>query len=862
LQQDQDEIRNAAKPGAAQPGSLAYEITRSVWLLIVGFLLAVGIAAWMVVRHEQLSTRDLLLAKELEVHSRILESRLGAIHDDIEKAAHGSLISTALVDSMGKDNYLNPYLNGLQVVGGVPIAMVFVDFEGKEIARNGRPGITDRHFEWVKQQLASAGSGVTLWGEGANAEMVVAEYIYYSRTRQPEGALLYRVRLDDVTPPGVEIGNWGKSGAPTEHRLQLPSHMTDLNLSVRLTDAATIDVAGSSTIPLVFIVIGLLCLGFATMLTRRIARRLTGDLERLAEFAREVDANGFGVRRAPSGRTSEVVDVASSVNRMLDNLNRQHQQLQQDSETSLRTLVASIPGAAYRCAPDAERTMLLISQGVAELSGYAAEDFIGNKVRSYASIIDPTYLQEMQARIAEATESGQSCVLEYPIRSASGEMRWIWERGTAVRSATDGSTSIYGVLVDITARKAAESELRQAKEAAEAASMAKSEFLAMMSHEIRTPLHGVLGTAQLLQFPDLSSEERIEYAQTILDSGRSLLTILTDILDLSRVESGHLELQPSRTDPKGVIMEISGLFAELASRKGVTLEGQWHGDPDYYVIDPIRLRQMISNLVSNAIKFTASGSIRIDAREVSRTAGDAVLEFAVTDTGIGVAPEHRDKLFKPFSQVDRTSTRQYGGSGLGLSIVARLADLMRGTVGMDSTAGQGSRFWFRVHAQLGEKELPSVMEKPRAPAPAADQRGTMHGRVLIVEDHPVNARLVATLLNRMGLAAAIAEDGAQALPMLTRKDRPDVVLMDLRMPVMNGVETTRRVREWESANNAKPVPIIALTANAFDEDREQCTQVGMNGFLSKPVDSDLLIEEIGKWLQARDAAKPPDGAAP
>lgn len=242
--------------------------------------------------------------------------------------------------------------------------------------------------------------------------------------------------------------------------------------------------------------------------------------------------------------------------------------------------------------------------------------------------------------------------------------------------------------------------LGEAKAAAEAANLAKSRFLATMSHEIRTPLNGVLGMAQLLREKHISESERIEFARTILSSGQSLLSLLNDVLDLAKIESGKLRLEPGRVSPAQLLRETQTLFSALAVSKNLELTSVWHGGDESYLADPHRLRQMLSNLVGNAIKFTPSGKVHVEAREVSRQGKHAVLEFSVRDTGIGVAPEDLSRLFEPFSQVDDSTIRQYGGTGLGLSIVRNLAEMMGGETGVESSPGQGSCFWFRIRADV------------------------------------------------------------------------------------------------------------------------------------------------------------------
>ncbi|OQW87895.1 MAG: hypothetical protein BWK72_11410 [Rhodoferax ferrireducens] len=410
-----------------------------------------------------------------------------------------------------------------------------------------------------------------------------------------------------------------------------------------------------------------------------------------------------------------------------------------------------------------------------------------------------------------------------------------------------------GFRIDIT-------DLVRATEEAQAANQAKSRFLAIMSHEIRTPMNGILGMAQLLLAPNLSESDRLDYAHTVLSSGQSLMSLLNDILDLSKIEAGKFQLEMTEVDPQDLLADTLALFAGAAKNKGLALAVAWQGPPGQrYRTDGHRLRQMLANLVGNAIKFTNQGRIDLQAATVERDDHTAVLEFSVSDSGVGIAQDKLEMLFKPFSQADSSTTRQFGGSGLGLSIVSSLARLLGGEVGVQSELGQGSRFWFRVTVELG----PS----PAQPAPQAAQAAThfstsiatnpdyiragstLSGQVLVVEDNPVNCLVIEGLLEQLGLQVHQAHDGQQALDLLqTGACTPDLILMDLQMPVLDGYATTLAIRQREQAPPSRRLPIIALTADAFDEDRQRCQAVGMDDFLTKPIAPTALSQALHRWL--------------
>ena len=436
-------------------------------------------------------------------------------------------------------------------------------------------------------------------------------------------------------------------------------------------------------------------------------------------------------------------------------------------------------------------------------------------------------------QLAEHRQGGSEHVREFD------DGRWI---KSMERRTSTGHT--VGFRVDVT-------EFYRAQEAAEAANVAKSRFLATMSHEIRTPMNGILGMAQLLLIPNLTEHERLDYARTILDSGQGLLKLLNDILDYSKIEAGKVQIEVTPFSPERLIRDIQALFAESARLKALRLEAHWLGrTPLEYQADAHRVRQMLANLVGNAIKFTEHGSVRIEARELEPRVGQVMLEFAVSDTGIGIPLDKQALLFQPFSQTDNSITRQHGGTGLGLSIVRELAMLMGGDAGVTSVPGQGARFWFRILAETVTNHGPSVARERAVLETAANQVArTLAGRVLVVEDNLANRAIMKALLSKLGLSVTLAEDGLQCVEMIERGERPDLILMDCQMPVMDGYAATERLRRWESANSsAARLPIIALTAEAFEEDRRRCLAVGMDDFLAKPIMIDDLKAMLKRWL--------------
>ena len=388
-------------------------------------------------------------------------------------------------------------------------------------------------------------------------------------------------------------------------------------------------------------------------------------------------------------------------------------------------------------------------------------------------------------------------------------------------------------------------ELKAARDQAMEASRLKSQFLANMSHEIRTPMNGVLGAGNLLAATDLTDEQRA-YVDILSSSGQALLTIINDVLDLSKIEAGRLELEPSTFTLLDPFTEVVNLLAPQASAKNVRLSLNADADLPLIVVgDAGRLRQVVTNLVGNAVKFTNVGHVLVDVSAESRSSGDIMLRCAVSDSGIGIAEQDIARLFAEFSQLDTSNARRFGGTGLGLAISDRLVRLMNGEIGCTPNLGGGSTFWFTAPFALARPDSPARNDV--AVAPTATPRGTAPASapaILIVEDNETNALILTHMLKLLGYRSDTVSNGADALEAAARETY-STILMDCQMPVMDGFTTTRRLRSRFAGDPR--IPIVAITATATTEDQERCLAAGMDDYLPKPIIMDRLGAVLTRW---------------
>ncbi len=486
--------------------------------------------------------------------------------------------------------------------------------------------------------------------------------------------------------------------------------------------------------------------------------------------------------------------------------------------------------------------------------GYTSSEVIGQDL--HGLIVPARYRDGFNAGFLRFQQTGQGAALgkTHDLEAIHKDGQEIPVQISLSAIETNGAWHAVGILRDTTERKFADEALRQAtarasEQAAKAelANQAKSEFLANMSHEIRTPMNGVIGMTEQLLDSALTSQQR-HCAEVIRDSSEALLNLINGILDLSKVEAGKLDLEVLDFDISAVFNHLTRIFAQQARNKG--LEFITTIDPDVPRAlrgDPGRLRQVLVNLAGNAVKFTATGVVTVRVGLADAALGAIGLRFVVSDTGIGIAADKQALLFEKFSQADVSTTRHYGGSGLGLAISKQLVQLMGGDIGVESTEGHGTSFWFTL--PLAQSlSLTQLNPNPLQPtAPAIGKLPTWQGlRALLAEDNIINQKVAVGFLQKLGLRVDVVGNGSDACQALT-SEVYDVVFMDLQMPVMDGLDATRLLRSSQATINPG-LPVIAMTANAMVGARQQCLEAGMNDYITKPVTTRSLAHVLEKWM--------------
>ncbi len=563
------------------------------------------------------------------------------------------------------------------------------------------------------------------------------------------------------------------------------------------------------------------------------------NLTRAARLVGEGQFDSVPALRSAMPEIGEMLDAFAQMAGRLKKREAELRDSEAEAQTSNRNLLLGeqIANAGY-WRVDIANERLSWSEGVYRIFGYDPRSF----TPTVSNAIDCYHPDDRKA-VSDAVELAIAFHRDYEqvlrVVRPDGEIRHVLSRGFCELEPSGDIKSLFGVVLDVTVQKENEARLLAARQAAEAASRAKSDFLSSMSHELRTPLTSIIGFCDLLLMRTRSVETR-RYLKLQREAGHHLLTLISDILDHSKIEAGQLQLETIPFNLRSMVRSCLSVMEHEARRRNLTLNSTVGiAVPDTVTGDPARLKQILLNLIGNALKFTPQGEVTVDV-ELIGTAGDVMaLKFAVSDTGPGIPADRLDKLFRRFAQGDASITRQFGGTGLGLSISKDLVEAMGGTIGVESTFGNGATFWFALR-------LLSTSEGNQLPSESVDLP-LRQVRILLAEDSPVNQLLFTELLQALGHQVVTVAEGASALQAVRDDGEFDLILMDVQMPIMDGLTATRAIRSLPG----EQLPIIGLTANAMQEDVDRCLAAGMDAHLAKPVDLPQLIEAIRRVMTVR-----------
>lgn len=603
-----------------------------------------------------------------------------------------------------------------------------------------------------------------------------------------------------------------------------------------------------ATILLVFVVVAAVVLACQLLLRRYLSTPfdvLAAGIERIA--------SGDYASKLPPAEPEDINAIVEGVNSMAGAIATREEELRQGEE-QLRYALSAAQGGVWDW--NVHDGSVYFSQAWKAMLGYE-DDEVENSFEAWEQLMHADDLPAAQAAIKEHLEGRTDhYILEHRLLCKDGNYRWIAARGRLISRTPEGDPLRFvGTHTDITKQISVAEELRSAKDAAEQATRAKDEFLANMSHEIRTPLNGILGLTNQLLDTDLTKTQR-DFAQTVQGSGDCLLAIVNDILDFSRIESGALSIVEVPFDPRDMCRQIELLLSSQLEERGLRMKVNVATDlPPALRGDPGRIRQILLNLLGNAIKFSDRGQIDLTLTSNLEADGRARLRYEVRDSGIGVPADAIEHLFSRFSQVDSSSTRTRSGTGLGLAICKGLVELMGGEIGAESELGRGSTFWVELVLK------PCLAIAVAAPPPArADEEplegpGVPRTRVLLAEDNRVNALVAEALLYRLNVEVDTVRDGKAALEALERETY-GLVLLDVQMPVLDGLQTAAEIRRREEHEGASErIPIVALTASALPTDQQRCLDAGMDDFLAKPLTFASLSATLSPWLERHHEAE-------
>ncbi|MEO5374179.1 MAG: response regulator [Alphaproteobacteria bacterium] len=836
---------------------LAWQIAAVV---AASLLVVTSIVIGLMARHIDTTRRDAV--RETGVHELMrLEQRIAYLLETVDRLAENPLVSNGLIDPAGRQTYLPKLIDNFKAnrdVAGISL----VDFDGASVFAVDEKLPSFNDFTPLRQALAMGHNSVILAPSG-NQMIVVAPIKYYNTT---QGALIISYNLDSLArrvfseddghfEQIVVTDNAGRQRIPFSRMTAsredylitsvIPDTTTPYlrNLNIRLDVGVLKDVhyAPIRETIVKFILLSVLATGAAMLVAVRIGNGIARPILDLCRKITQPGVEDRAIVCSPVGTNDELEELASAFDRRTAELWAMHYSLERRVEDrtqelrsandSLNFLIFALDEHAIVSATDVKGRITYVNDRFCMISGHTPDELLGQNHRIIKS---GEHSREFYRTMWRTIARGK--VWQGEVKNAKKDGGHYWVRATIVPFLNDqGKPFKYiSIRTDITERKRMEEELAAALDVANAATRAKSDFLANMSHEIRTPMNAIIGLTGLCMKTGLTAKQR-DYLNKTLAAAESLLGIINDILDFSKIEAGKLDIETVPFDLDHVMDNLSALISIKAARK--SLELLFFRPPDvplHLIGDPLRLGQILTNLANNAVKFTETGEIVVSIRVVSRTTDSVRLEFAVRDTGIGMTPEQQRRLFKPFSQADSSTTRRFGGTGLGLAIARQLVEMMGGSIRVDSEPGRGSTFTFDVLLGVSERDESKVVEVHPA----------LHGRrVMVVDDNVASTNIHKSYLEAFSLDVTVCRSGEEAIATLASGGiTVDLILMDWRMPGIDGVQAAQRIKTEVLAD--RPPKIILITAS----ERENISHIPgvecLDNILGKPINPSLLLNAI------------------
>lgn len=880
-------------------------LSQKITLLTVGITIAftfiLGLTSFSYIRSNLVEQISNDISQEALSFQAPIQSFLSELNHNIQSMSGNLLVVNALTDSVGRELYIVPFLKGYKTPLDIPFHLALLDFEGKPITPKQRlRTATSSNEALITTTISKEVSYAAIIKDNDTSSLLLAYPVFYGATGRAEGILVLEISLFEIlskivnydhttdhyflglnqgSEPLMEFGVKSEKDFHSVHNpLNLPQELQELQLNIEYGESLAEALMPIKKVTRVYSVCGVFIFCMITLISRWAAKKITNPIISLSQIVNQVAKTGHPSAEFDTNQTGEVGVLAKSFKTMLSRLAEAQNSLESQVEERTKELLSEIEERIKT-----EKALLLSQRewentfnSMNDIVTIQDEDMRIVKANRVAYDVFQVELGELEGKYCyEVFRGGNSPCSNCP------ELITINERETHGGTITNEKlgkifyvtsspildengefTHIVHIAKDITKQKEIELKMAEAHQQAEAANMAKSEFLANMSHDIRTPMNGIIGMTRLALDTTLTPEQH-NYLEKIKLSAEGLLGLLNDILDLSKIEAGQLLIENNNFSLPSLLDNTISMMTFAAQEKGLELilQSDALGESVFVKGDELRIRQILVNLIGNSIKFTEKGSVTLKVIPENRDDNQLGLHFMVIDTGVGIPADKQETIFSSFSQVNSSTTRKFGGTGLGLAISKQLVEMMGGRIWCESSEGRGAQFHFTVALEHGDEQ------KFRQPSEIISS--TVKGlTILLVEDNEINRDIARFLLKKDRHRVIEAENGLKGLEILVEQD-VDLILMDVQMPIMDGLTASTIIRASEKDSDltqfslpdslpekllrqckCRHIPIVAMTANAMEGDREKCLAAGMDNYLTKPFKPEQIKEMIADVIKS------------